>query len=363
MAYTKYFTSFELTESPPIETPEYKDTKDFYTTISSSPESLQNYILDDSFYIDNPFTQQKTQQRASENSTTYTNFESTYDFRSMDSHASKSSIVQYFRNKGLTEEQARGIYGNIMQESGGNLNAHSKDGHSSYGLAQWTGERKTRLFKMYGKHPTQQQQLDFLWWELNNTHKSALLALKQTNTVADATKVFMDKFEKPHKDYANLARRQRFAMSARCGGILKAQDGTQLSYQDSDPEIVKRYVTLLNRGVPAQAAFDASHMSIIEKGQKGYYAFGKYRNNIEDWGKAAADSLTTGLYKNARDSANFKDYIQKVKSKGYNNRPQFWNVELPKGRNVDKQRVNSYNKRMGLPLIAQINNTLNQNYV
>lgn len=129
------------------------------------------------------------------------------------SNNSSNYIVQYFVNKGLTLNQAKGIYGNIMQESRGNIKAMSSDGHNSYGIAQWTGERKQRLFRMYGTNPNINQQLDFLWWELNNTHKSALTALKQANTVYQATKVFMDKFERPHKDYANFNRRLKYANS------------------------------------------------------------------------------------------------------------------------------------------------------
>lgn len=124
-----------------------------------------------------------------------------------------SIIIDYFVNKGLTRIQAKGIYGNIMQESGGNIKAVSKDGNNSYGLAQWTGERKQRLFSMYGTNPNINQQLDFLWWELNNTHKDALLSLKKTTTVSQATKVFMDKFERPHKNYANFNRRLKYANS------------------------------------------------------------------------------------------------------------------------------------------------------
>ena len=122
-------------------------------------------------------------------------------------------IINYFVNKGLTRIQAKGIYGNLMQESGGNIQAISSDGHDSYGLAQWTGPRKQKLFEMYGPNPTIEQQLDFLWWELNNTHKDALRALKQAKTVYDATKIFMDKFERPHRDYANFNRRLKYANS------------------------------------------------------------------------------------------------------------------------------------------------------
>lgn len=126
---------------------------------------------------------------------------------------SKSYIVNYFIKKGLTEVQARGIYGNIMQESGGNIRATSSDGHNSYGIAQWTGDRKRRLFSMYGTNPNLEQQLDYLWWELNNTESKALAALRNTSTVYDATKVFMNKFERPHKDYANFSKRLKYANS------------------------------------------------------------------------------------------------------------------------------------------------------
>ena len=126
---------------------------------------------------------------------------------------SKSYIINYFIKKGLTESQARGIYGNIMQESGGNIKATSSDGHNSYGIAQWTGDRKRRLFSMYGTNPNLEQQLDYLWWELNNTESEALAALRNTSTIYDATKVFMNKFERPHKDYANFNRRLKYANS------------------------------------------------------------------------------------------------------------------------------------------------------
>lgn len=133
--------------------------------------------------------------------------------RIIGNNSSSNYIISYFTQKGLTLNQAKGIYGNLMQESGGNLQAISKDGNNSYGLAQWTGSRKEKLFNMYGYNPTAYQQLDFLWWELNNTHKGALTKLKDTTTVEDATKVFMKDFEKPHKDYANFNRRLRYANS------------------------------------------------------------------------------------------------------------------------------------------------------
>lgn len=124
-----------------------------------------------------------------------------------------SQIVNFFMNKGLTKNQAKGIYGNIMQESGGKHNIVSRDGHNSYGLAQWTGTRKARLFSKYGTNPTVNQQLEYLWSELNSTEKGALNALRNTSTVADATKVFMQKFERPANWAANFKNRLKYANS------------------------------------------------------------------------------------------------------------------------------------------------------
>ena len=124
-----------------------------------------------------------------------------------------SQIVNFFMNKGLTKNQAKGIYGNIMQESGGKHNIVSRDGHNSYGLAQWTGTRKARLFSKYGTNPTVNQQLEYLWDELNSTEKSALNALRNTTTVEDATIVFMQKFERPANWAANFKNRLKHANS------------------------------------------------------------------------------------------------------------------------------------------------------
>lgn len=124
-----------------------------------------------------------------------------------------SQIVNFFMNKGLTKNQAKGVYGNIMQESGGKHNIVSRDGHNSYGLAQWTGTRKARLFSKYGTNPTVNQQLEYLWDELNSTEKGALNALRNTTTVADATKVFMQKFERPANWAANFKNRLKHANS------------------------------------------------------------------------------------------------------------------------------------------------------
>lgn len=122
-------------------------------------------------------------------------------------------IIQYFMNKGLTENQARGIYGNLMQESGGNPDiTNSRSG--AYGLAQWLGSRKRRLTDTYGSNPSEREQLDFIWHELNTTERKALDGLLDTETVTDATRAFATLFERAGKNEMNMNKRIKYATQA-----------------------------------------------------------------------------------------------------------------------------------------------------
>lgn len=93
--------------------------------------------------------------------------------------------MQYFVGKGLTQEQAAGLVGNLQRESGLNYQAINPNG-GAVGIAQWLGSRKKKLFEKYGKNPTFDDQLDYVWYELNTTHKNGLKKLKESKTVDDA---------------------------------------------------------------------------------------------------------------------------------------------------------------------------------
>lgn len=126
------------------------------------------------------------------------------------SNSFASNVINFFKNKGLTEEQSRGILGNLMQESRGNHTVTNKTS-GAYGLAQWLGPRKQRLFQKYGSNPSMQQQLEFIWEELNTTEKKSLQKLLNTTTVADATRVFAQDFERGGKHEMNMNKRIQFA--------------------------------------------------------------------------------------------------------------------------------------------------------
>ena len=144
--------------------------------------------------------------------------------------------------------------------------------------------------------------------------------------------------------------------------IKKHQQGGPFQINNSQPQVLQRYISLVNQGIPQQAAFDTSHLSMIEDSRPGkYYSFGRRASNLGGWTKNATDSLTNGRYKNLQNVQNFGQFKQELKQKNYNTRPAFYNIEMNRGRNRDKQIINQWNKQQGLNPIAQIyNQNINQ---
>ena len=144
--------------------------------------------------------------------------------------------------------------------------------------------------------------------------------------------------------------------------IKKHQQGGPFQINNSQPQVLQRYISLVNQGIPQQAAFDTSHLSMIEDGRPGkYYSFGRRASNLGGWTKNVTDSLTNGRYKNLQNVQNFGQFKQGLKQKNYNTRPAFYNIEMNRGRNRDKQIINQWNKQQGLNPIAQIyNQNINQ---
>lgn len=143
---------------------------------------------------------------------------------------------------------------------------------------------------------------------------------------------------------------------------LTYQQGGPFQISDSQPQVLQRYISLVNQGIPQQAAFDTSHLSMIEDSRPGkYYSFGRRASNLGGWTKNATDSLTNGRYKNLQNVQNFGQFKQGLKQKNYNTRPAFYNIEMNRGRDRDKQIINQWNKQQGLNPIAQIyNQNINQ---
>jgi lysophospholipase L1-like esterase/peptidoglycan hydrolase-like protein with peptidoglycan-binding domain len=111
-----------------------------------------------------------------------------------------AKIMTFLKNKGLSTSQAAGIVGNLQVESEFNPNAVGDNG-TSYGIAQWHKSRFSQLKKWTAKNGlkwnTIDAQLQYLWWELNNSETDALSKLKMTNDPENAAYVFAKYYERP----------------------------------------------------------------------------------------------------------------------------------------------------------------------
>lgn len=111
---------------------------------------------------------------------------------------------QFFLQKGYTKEQALGIVGNLIHESGLRTSAVGDKNlkHNAYGVAQWRMERFDRLKSKYGNDWDKfENQLEFVDWELNNTHKNTGKLLKSAKNAHEAGQIFSDEFERPKLKY------------------------------------------------------------------------------------------------------------------------------------------------------------------
>lgn len=159
-------------------------------TNSISP-TINNTPMQEILYRSNQSTTDYSNEiDHSNNSTTNNNFSKL--------NGNPKKAMEFFVGKGLSRHHAAGIVSNLMMESGTKLSPNAKNPTSgAYGIAQWLGSRKTKLFNKYGKNPTFDQQLEFIWEELNTDEKSAFNKLLSTSSIEDATRSFMKHFERP----------------------------------------------------------------------------------------------------------------------------------------------------------------------
>lgn len=120
------------------------------------------------------------------------------------------TAFDFFVGKGLTKEQAAGVVGNYVTESGVNPDQEQCGGGPGRGLAQWEmGHQYARWDTVPednvlwfagrgGADPMAlQTQLDFTWYELETFGFYGLGDLRNAGNVHDATHVFMKQYERP----------------------------------------------------------------------------------------------------------------------------------------------------------------------
>ncbi|MEJ8785042.1 phage tail tip lysozyme [Peptoniphilus sp. HCN-40583] len=207
----------------------------------------------------------------------------------------------FFKSRGYSSQAAAGIIGNLMQESGTDLNPslHQKGGPGR-GLAQWTykSDRWNELVK-YAKSKNRnwddfQTQLEFIDMEMNNKNlnpfwkkqNSSLKSFKGSSSVDNATYLFDRVYErsgKPmmnnRKKYANQVYSKYAKKSYAIGVDRVAED--QLAYLHKDEAVLNRFdakdyregqrnstqntnVQTLNINLTANESVDAKLIQIIK---------------------------------------------------------------------------------------------------
>jgi len=113
--------------------------------------------------------------------------------------ANPGELLGTLTQLGWSPAQAAGILGNLQQESSFNPTIWGDNG-TSFGLAQWRGDRLSGLQNYASQnnldYTDPHAQLKYLDWELRNKEKTAFNALQGAQTPQDAAAAFMH-FERP----------------------------------------------------------------------------------------------------------------------------------------------------------------------
>lgn len=115
--------------------------------------------------------------------------------------SNKEIIYNYLKGKGLNDKAIAGVMGNIQLESNFNTAATNK-GSGAYGLFQWLGGRKEALKNFAKENGTSAgniyTQLDFFWYELNNSESKSKDVLFNSNygSASQYAEAFEKSFER-----------------------------------------------------------------------------------------------------------------------------------------------------------------------
>lgn len=137
-----------------------------------------------------------------------------------------AKAFNFFVSKGLSNEDAAAIVGNLMQESGVNPNAANTAGGTGGSIAQWEGDRWTK-FLQFAKSSGKPQndlgvQLEFMWAELNGTppasKQGGLAEMKAASGIEAKTEAFEKGFERA----GNPQMEKRIANAKKVLGMAKS---------------------------------------------------------------------------------------------------------------------------------------------
>ncbi|OWK42200.1 phage tail tip lysozyme [Fimbriiglobus ruber] len=132
--------------------------------------------------------------------------------RSGEKNDNKRRIASLLSKGGLSQDNVNGILANLQTESGFDPRAKGDNGQA-FGIAQWHPDRQANFAKLFGhdiRQSTLDEQVQFLLWELQNTHKKAGDALSGADS-AQSGAAFSQLFERPANGLAQAQQRALLA--------------------------------------------------------------------------------------------------------------------------------------------------------
>lgn len=119
------------------------------------------------------------------------------------SEANKKQIWNFLKGKGLSDEAAAGIMGNMDKETGGTFMPDAENSIQCKGVVQWCyGRMEDMVAKAPdGKWQCLDYQLNYMWWEMTETSESRVMEpLKNASTPGEAANIFHDYYERSNTE-------------------------------------------------------------------------------------------------------------------------------------------------------------------
>ena len=125
-----------------------------------------------------------------------------------------AAAVAYFMRKGWNANQAAGIVGNLVAESGLQAHGAAGDHGTAFGVGQWHSDR-IATFEAWAKankrkdfaHSDLEEQYDFVDWELKNKFGNVAAELKGIQKATEAGFLISEGYERPKGGLVEANRR------------------------------------------------------------------------------------------------------------------------------------------------------------
>lgn len=121
-----------------------------------------------------------------------------------------ANVERYFRSKGFSAEQARGIAASVVAEGGLGMRTGGGYKGRALGIGQLLGSRRSAFLKRYGPNFTFQNELDFMYEEMNSGDGRFVAdRIKRSGSSGAIARMMVDQFYRPLKGAQTIGDYQR----------------------------------------------------------------------------------------------------------------------------------------------------------